>query len=50
MAKERKDQQLFNSVHNKLIDHKQNIEKFTKNENVIKSLDLISKFIDRLLD
>ena len=50
VAKERKDQQLFNSVHNKLIDHKQNIEKFTKNENVIKSLDLISKFIDRLLD
>ncbi|MFX0029269.1 MAG: DUF447 domain-containing protein [Candidatus Hermodarchaeota archaeon] len=50
VAKDKKDQQLFNSVHNKIIDLKQSIERFTKNENVIKSLDLISKYTDRLLD
>jgi len=49
LAKERKDQQLFDKIHNKIIDHIQIIEKFTKNENVIKSLELISNFVKKLM-
>lgn len=49
LAKERKDQRLFKNIHNKITDQIQIIERFTKNENVIKSLELISNFIDNLM-
>ncbi|MFX1344697.1 MAG: DUF447 domain-containing protein [Promethearchaeota archaeon] len=45
LAKERKNQQLFHSIHNRIIDYMQIIKRFTKNDEVIKSLDLISKFV-----
>lgn len=50
VAKERDDQKLFNKIFNKLMDYKQNIERFTQNDNAIKSLDLISKFVDRFFE
>jgi len=50
LAKERKDQQLFNNLYSKIIDYQQNIERFTKNEKAIKSLEIISKFVDKLRD
>jgi hypothetical protein len=50
VTKERKNQRLFEQIYKKVIDQKQDIERFTKNTNVIKALDLISRFVSTLLD
>ncbi|MFX1375436.1 MAG: DUF447 domain-containing protein [Promethearchaeota archaeon] len=50
LAKERDKKQLFDKIHNKLRDYMQSIEKFSKNEESIDSLGILSKYINNLTD
>ena len=50
LVKKRKDQQLFHNIHKRIIDYMQKVKRFTKNDEVIKSLDLISRFVNELVD
>ena len=50
IAKENKNQPLLSKVHEKIIDHMKNIERFGKNENALKTIELVNKYISKLMD
>jgi hypothetical protein len=50
VAKEIKNNQLFYKIHEKIVDHMENIEKFGKNENALKALELVSLYVSNLMD
>ncbi|MFX1325815.1 MAG: DUF447 domain-containing protein, partial [Promethearchaeota archaeon] len=49
LAREINDEVLFSTIHNKLTDHLQNIERFSKNECANKSLKLLKQYISKLM-
>lgn len=50
IAKENKNQPLLSKVHEKIIDYMGNIERFGKNENALKTIELVNKYISKLMD
>lgn len=50
IAKKKNDRQLFHKIHEKIIDHMENIERFGKNEDALKTIDLVSNYISSLMD
>ena len=49
-AKENKDKKSFDVIHEKIIEHMSNIERFGKNKNAHKTIELVSKYIRSLTD
>ena len=49
-AKGTKDNKSFNVIHEKIIEHMSNIERFGKNKDALKTLELVSNYISKLLD
>jgi hypothetical protein len=49
IAKENNDQQLFHKIHAKILDHKGSIERFGKNEDALKAIALVSKYVGSIL-
>jgi len=50
IAKERNDQPLFDKIHEKIIDYMKNVERFSKNEEAIKSLELLNNYLSKLIE
>jgi hypothetical protein len=50
IAKKKNDRQLFNKIHKKIVDHMENIERFGKNEDALKTIDLVSNYVNSLID
>ncbi len=50
IAKKKKDKQLFYKIHEKIVDHMENIERFGKNKDALKTIDLVSNYISNLMD
>jgi hypothetical protein len=50
IAKKKDDKQLFNKINEKIIDHIESIRRFGKNENALKTIDLLSDYINNLMD
>lgn len=50
IAKEKNELALFNTIHNKLIDHMGNIKRFGKNKSALKTIDLVINYIRTLMD
>ena len=48
LAKQNQDQALFSKIHDKIIDHIENIQRFGKNEKALKTVDLVNKYISNL--
>jgi len=49
IAKEKNEFALFNVIHEKILDHMGNIERFGKNKRALKTIDLVSKYISDLI-
>ena len=49
LAKKKNDSLLFQKIHEKIMDHIDDIERFGKNENALKTIDLVSKYISSLM-
>lgn len=49
IAKEKNEFALFNVIHDKIIEHMGNIERFGKNKRALKTIDLVSKYISNYL-
>ena len=47
-AQENQNKALVFKIHKKILDHMENIKRFGKNENALKTIDLISKYIQKL--
>ena len=41
---------LFDTLHEKIIEYKENVERFGKNKNALKVFDLVSNYITSLMD
>ncbi len=50
IAKQRNDQKLFYKIHEGILDHKGNIERFGKNEDALKAIELLSNYVGSLMD
>ena len=50
VAKVNKNRSLFHIIHEKIINHMNNIERFGENKNALKAMDLVSNYIDKLMD
>jgi len=50
VAQENQNQALFSKIHRKILDHMENIKRFGKNEQALKTIDLISEYIHKLMD
>lgn len=50
IAKKKNDSQLFHKVHEKIVDHMENIERFGKNKDALKTIALVSNYISSLMD
>ena len=50
VAKKKNDQQSFNKNYDKISDHIENIRRFGKNEDAIKTIDLITKYVNNLIE
>lgn len=49
VAKEKNDQQLFDDIHDKIIDHMENVQRFGKNRHAFKAIDIVSEYISNLI-
>ncbi|MFW9877694.1 MAG: hypothetical protein ACFFG0_31795, partial [Candidatus Thorarchaeota archaeon] len=49
IAKENKSQLLLSKIYEKIIDHIENIKKFGKNKNALKTIKLVIKYISRIV-
>ncbi|MFX0080374.1 MAG: DUF447 domain-containing protein [Candidatus Hodarchaeota archaeon] len=49
IAKENNNQPLLSKIHEKIIDHMENIERFGKNKNALKTIELVNKYISRII-
>lgn len=49
IAKENKNQPLLSKIYVKIIDHMENIERFGKNKNALKTKELVNKYISRII-
>ncbi len=50
VAKEKNDQPLFYKIHETIVNHIENVERFGKNERAIKAIKVASNFINALMD
>lgn len=50
VAKEMNNFELFDTLHEKIIEYKENVERFGKNKNALKVFDLVSNYITSLMD
>ncbi|TFG08144.1 MAG: DUF447 family protein [Promethearchaeota archaeon] len=50
VAKESNNKQLFYKIHEKIVDHMENMESFVKNKQAIKTIDLISQYMSSLMN
>lgn len=50
VAKEMNNFELFDTIYEKIIEYKENVERFGKNKNVLKVFDLVSNYITSLKD
>ncbi len=48
VAKKKNDNQLFFKIHEKIMDYMEDIERFGKNQNAFKAINLVSKYISSL--
>jgi len=49
VAKESEDQYIFSKNYEKIRDYKENIKRFGKNEKALKAIELVSRYIDKLM-
>ena len=49
VAKENEDQSIFSKNYEKIRDYKENIKRFGKNEKALKAIELVSRYIDKLM-
>lgn len=49
VAKENEDQSIFSKNYEKIRDYKENIKRFGKNEKALKTIELVSRYIDKLM-
>ena len=49
VAKESEDQYIFSKNYEKIRDYKENIKRFGKNEKALKTIELVSRYIDKLM-
>jgi len=50
IAKEKNNYPLFHKIHERIINHREDIKRFGKNERAIKALDLVNDYINKLVD
>jgi len=50
IAKNKNDNQLFFKIHEKIVDYMTNIERFGKNNDAIKAINLVSKYVNDLMN
>ena len=50
IAKKKSDRQLFYKIHEKIIDHMENIERFGKNKGALKAIALVGRYISNLIN
>lgn len=50
IIKENQNQSLFSKIYGKILDHIENIQRFGKNENAIKTTELVRKYVNILID
>jgi hypothetical protein len=50
IAKKNNEKQLLYKIHVKIVDHMEKIERFGKNENALKTIDLVSNYIEGHMD
>lgn len=50
VAKELNNNELFDTIYEKIIEYKENVERFSKNKNALKVFDLVSDYITNLKD
>jgi len=50
VAKEKNDQPSFHKIHETIVNHIENVERFGKNEKAIKAIKVANKFISALMD
>ncbi|MEE9379300.1 MAG: DUF447 domain-containing protein [Candidatus Lokiarchaeia archaeon] len=50
VAKENHKQVLFSKIHEKIAGHKENLERFCKNKNALKTISLVNKYISSFTD
>ncbi|TFG22262.1 MAG: DUF447 family protein [Promethearchaeota archaeon] len=50
LAKKMNEIQLFNKIHEKIIDYIENIKRFGKNKKALNTIDLVNKYISHFID
>lgn len=50
VANQNQNKTQFIQIHKKIVDHIENIEKFGKNKNALKAIELINDYINKLID
>ncbi len=50
IAKQNQDQSIFSKIYEKIVEHMRDIERFGKNESVLKTMEIVSSYIKKLAD
>ncbi|MFX1595110.1 MAG: DUF447 domain-containing protein [Promethearchaeota archaeon] len=50
IAKQNQDQSIFSKIYEKIVEHMRDIERFGKNESVLKIMEIVSSYIKKLAD
>ena len=48
IAKQNQDQSIFSKIYEKIVEYMRDIERFGKNESVLKTIEVVSNYIEKL--